>query len=505
MKRPIDPNLENLTEDDFILDADVVNSNKEMRFAQEPEPKPVEEPNFVVTHAKESSNLADYHASDKHRSLTQKESFNLDEEAKTPHSSSSHHHHSSSSSGSHSSSSHHSSSGSSHHSSSGSSHHSSSGSSHHSSSGSSHHSSSGSSHHSSSSSSHHSSSSSSHHSSSKKKKLSTAAKIAITVLIILLLFIFAVVGTFIFLEAKGKSDMKTVTADAEYEEIIEYNGHRYKYNDDIISIAFIGVDKRDLGLENGVVGTAGQADADIILTVNTSTGRAKALAVPRDTMVDVDLYSENNIFLRTENMQLCLSYAYGNGKDTSATNVTTSLSRILYNVPINKYFALDLNGIAPINDAIGGVTLTSLYDFSNVDIKKGQTVHLEGDLTEAYVRTRELDNVEASLNRTARQVQYIKAFAAQLLPAVTSDFSVISKLYNTAADYSTTNISLSNATYLASLMLSKGITDFETQTLEGEMKQSTNEQYQDFVYAEFYPDQDKLLETVLDIFYEKVD
>ncbi|MGN1328428.1 MAG: LCP family protein [Eubacterium sp.] len=377
-------------------------------------------------------------------------------------------------------------------------HHSSSGT-HHSSSGT-HHSSS-STHHSSSS--HHSSSQHSSHSSKKKKKLSTASKIAIAALIIFLILIFAVVFAVVFLENHGKNDIQNVTQQTEYQEVIEYNGDEYVYNENVISVAFIGVDKRDLGLDNGAIGTAGQADADIVFTINTETGRVKAIAVPRDTMVDVDLYSESGIFLRSENMQLCLSFAYGNGTNTSAENVTTSLSRILYNVPINKYFALDLNGIAPINDAIGGVTVTSLYDFDNLGIKKGDTIHLEGDLTEAYVRTRNLDTVEASLNRTARQVQYAKAFAAQLLPAVTKDFSIISRLYSTATEYSTTDISLSNATYLASLLLSKGITDFETVTLEGEMRPSEKTEYADFVYAEFYPDKDKLMEVVLDTFYTK--
>lgn len=361
---------------------------------------------------------------------------------------------------------------------------------------------------------HHHSSSHSHSSSSKKKKskkrkkkITTVGKIAIAILIILLLLIFAVVGTFLFLEFKGKSSMTapTVTTQENYEEKISYNGHEYVYNDDVVAIAFLGVDKRDLGLDNGVVGTAGQSDTNIVLTVDTKTGRAKAIAVPRDTMVEVDLYSENNIFLRNEEMQLCLSYAYGNGTDTSATNVTTSISRILMNVPINKYFALDLNGIAPINDAIGGVTVTSIYDFQNVNIKKGDEVHLIGDLAETYVRTRNLDNINASLNRTERQVQYIKAFAAQLVPSVMNDFSIVNKLYSTASEYSATNLTVSDATYLASLLISKGITDFETETLQGEMKPSTRIDYADVVYAEFYPDEDKLMETVLDTFYTQID
>ncbi len=356
----------------------------------------------------------------------------------------------------------------------------------------------------------HSHHSGSHHSSSEKKKskkkLPAAARIALIIFIILFALVIIVVGTLFLLEHKGKQSLTStnVTTQENFEETITYNGHEYVYNDDIISIAFMGIDKRDLGLDDDIVGTAGQADANIVITIDTKTGAAKAIAIPRDTMVEVELYSQNGIFLRNEEMQLCLSYAYGNGTDTSAANVTTSISRILYNVPVTKYFALDLNGIAPINDAIGGVTLTSIYDFKNLDIKKGDEVHLIGDLTEAYVRTRDMDNIEASLNRTQRQVQYIKAFAAQLAPAVINDFSVVSELYKTAADYSSTNITLSDATYLASLLISKGINDFDTVTLEGEMVASDDMDNADVVFAEFYPDEDKLMQVVLDTFYTQI-
>lgn len=361
------------------------------------------------------------------------------------------------------------------------------------------------SHHHHSSGEHRHSSSSHHHSHhhKKKKKLSVPAKIGISALSIILAVVIAFAGTFAYLETSGKSELKDTGGQTEYQETIEYKGTKYVYNSDVVAIAFLGVDKRDLGLENGAVGTGGQADADILLTVNTKTGKAKAIAIPRDTMVDVDLYSESGIFLRSEKMQLCLSFAYGDGKNKSAQNVTTSISRILYDVPITKYFALDLNGIAPINDSIGGVTVDSLYDFKDLGIKQGDKIKLKGDMTEKYVRQRDMDTINASLNRTARQVQYIKAFASQVIPAVTQDFSVVNRLYNTASKYSTTNLSLSNVTYLASLMLSKGITNFDTTTIEGTMKESTKKDYADYVYAEFYPDEDKLMELVLDTFYTK--
>ncbi len=106
-----------------------------------------------------------------------------------------------------------------------------------------------------------------------------------------------------------------------------------------------------------------------------------------------------------------------------------------------------------------------------------------------------------------RQVQYIKAYAQQALPAVVRDFGVISSLYNTAMDYSQTNLTLSNATYLGSLLLSKGVTDYTSYTLQGEMKSAKATEYnmEGVVHAEFYPDEDYLMQTVLDVFYTQID
>ena len=422
MKKPIDPNLDNILDD--ILASESKASESVLPKKEQISEEIKNEIEETLNSSDEGENIdfsfgENVPATEKKENAAQKSDFEITPKSeseihRSAHSSSGEHHHSS---GSHHHSSEH----------------------HHSS-----HHHTGGSHHS------HSSSHHSSHHRHHKKKMSIPAKIGISALAIILAVILAFVGTLAFLESSGKNELKNVPDQTNYQETIEYNGNKYVYNSDVIAIAFMGVDKRDLGLDNGSVGT-------------------------------------------------------GDGKAKSAENTANSISRILYDVPITKYFALDLNGIAPINDSIGGVTVDSLYDFKDIGIKKGDKIKLTGDMTEKYVRQRDMDTVNASLNRTARQVQYVKAFASQVIPAVTQDFSVVTRLYDTASKYSTTNLSLSNVTYLASLMLSKGITNFDTVTLEGDMQESTKKDYADFVYAEFYPDKDKLMQLVLNTFYTKQD
>lgn len=374
-----------------------------------------------------------------------------------------------------------------------------------------HHSSShsGSSHHSSS----HSGSSHSHHSSShrhrssrkhrRKHKLPLIVRILIVILVILFAAVAIIGGTYLYLRESGHNALVSEPANPKYEETIEYNGHTYVYDSNKVAFAFIGVDRESIVPDDDVlIGNSGQADTDIVGVIDTNTGEVSIITIPRDTMVDIDLYSVSGKFVRTQNMQLCLAYAYGDGGASSCENVTSAISRILGNVPVERYFALDLSGIAPLNDAIGGVTVTSLYDFPDDGVYTGDTVTIKGDFAETYVRKRNMDSIEASLNRTQRQTQYIRAYVEQLRTAVLDDFSVISRLYNTAMQYSQTNISLNDVTYLASVVLSHGISDYTQYTLEGEMRASDSAT--EDVFAEYYLDEDSVMEVVVNCFYEQV-
>jgi len=445
MKKPIDPNLNSFGEDDILLSS-AKESESDFSIKGETARADYKSPEFVVKEKTEDNHEKDYHASESHRAKAEMGTLNHEYAAKrtSRHSSSHSHHHSSAHS---------------------------------------------------------------HHSSSKKKKnkCPLPLRIAIAVLVILLVFVFTAGGTVLYLHNSGKKDLVVETASPEYEETIEYKGSTYVYDKNKVAFAFIGVDRQEIGeASSDAYGNSGQADTDMVVVVDTNTGAVSLITIPRDTVVDIDLYSASGIFLRTEPKQLCLAYAYGDGGESSCTNVTSAISRILKNVPVEKYFALDLEGIAPLNDAVGGVTVESLHDFPEQGIKKGDTVTIRGDFAETYVRSRDLDYIEASLNRTQRQSQYVKGYVGQLRTAVTNDFSVVSKLYNTAAQYSQTNIKLNDVTYLASLILSKGISDFTHYSIDGEMKASEQTVREDGVYAEFYVDEDSVMEAVINCFYTKV-
>ncbi len=60
----------------------------------------------------------------------------------------------------------------------------------------------------------------------------------------------------------------------------------------------------------------GESDTVMVVALNTDTGEARGIIIPRDSMVAVDTYS-NGSFAGQVTEQLCLQFAYGTDGDNS--------------------------------------------------------------------------------------------------------------------------------------------------------------------------------------------
>ncbi len=289
----------------------------------------------------------------------------------------------------------------------------------------------------------------------------------------------------------------SITDNGRY---VNYNGQEYQFNEDITSILCIGVDKRELGTVNGAVGTAGQADALYLMALNTATGETSVISIPRDIITDIGIYSPEGEYLRTEEMQICLSYAYGDGKDTSCLNTTTAVSRLFYQLPINSHFAIDLSAIATLNDAVGGVSVTmiddSFYDTDAIHHFKGETLTLYGEDARKYLQQRDVSELESTLDRLDRQVNYLKAFTSKALEMTKSDITTPVELYGIIKDNSVTNLTTAKMTAFATCLVSNGIEELDFKQVPGELTS-------DGTYAEYIVDEQALYEMILDVYYIK--
>lgn len=343
----------------------------------------------------------------------------------------------------------------------------------------------------------------SHSQSTTRKKKKRLKKVLLSIGCVFLGLVLLVVGTYTYLFIKGSSELfegnYSITAPQGVEtqnqgEFVVYNGKTYEYNQNITSILFMGVDKRELE-ETEVNGTGGQADVIVLFAVDTKTGKISMINISRDTMTDVTVYSANGGYVGSQEQQLCLAYAYGDGKKTSCENTVNSVKALFYNIPIKSYLALDLDGIAAVNDSIGGVDVTSpetIGDFVN-----GQNYHLEGSLAESFVRSRNHESADANTLRMQRQQVYATQFMNKVISATKEKITTPVDLFNSSSPYTCTNLNPSKILYLAqSVVMSNGMS-VEMNTVPGEAKMGET-------YAEYYVNESEFYELFLNVFYTPI-
>ena len=325
----------------------------------------------------------------------------------------------------------------------------------------------------------------------KKKKLPTAAKVIIAIIAVIGIL---VLGGFLFLfhgEASVKAPAEN-TSDLPVKQTIDYAGQSYSLNEDVVTILFIGHDN-DADTSNGV--KANEADAVMALALDTSSGKMTAIGIPRDTMCLVDQYVQGE-FAGTVREQLCLAYGYGDTSEHASENVVKSARSIMCNIPIKYYYTIDEAAVAELNDAIGGVSLVPLQTIPRTNIVEGQETVLLGKSAHDYVQYRNTSDINSSKDRLARETQYIKAFVDQAFDSPNGAAKKMTSLLSIISDYSTTNISASEMTYLTNTMAPSISDGIDVVTLEGTMSQNGH-------YVEMNLDENSLYKVILDTYYEK--
>jgi anionic cell wall polymer biosynthesis LytR-Cps2A-Psr (LCP) family protein len=146
---------------------------------------------------------------------------------------------------------------------------------------------------------------------------------------------------------------------------------------------------------------------------------------------------------------------------------------------------------------VGGVTVTLDVDMTldKIDYLAGDTVTLKGKSAVIFLSARSEVGDGSNAARISRQRQYMKAFIDQAKSTMMGDFTLVGDIYNTVMEKSCTDITASEAVYLATDISKYQI---EFRTIAGKTV-SGNEDGTDM----FYPDTDELYRTVIDIFYVK--
>lgn len=337
----------------------------------------------------------------------------------------------------------------------------------------------------------------------------------------MLFFFFLIAGaTFGIMWVKGKKElcqaeaenvMLEVPEDMTEEGAVQYDnntilyyGKRYSYNSDIVSILCMGVDQNQFEGGNYGVGQAGRADALVLAALDTKSGRLTLINISRDSITEINMYDEQGTWIGTDTMQICLAYAYGDGKQKSCENTVQAVSQLFYGIPIHAYAAINLTAIEPLNDAVGGVHVEILEDVPEPSgqLKAGSTVTLNGSQALAYVKWRKYKGEDAPVNandyRMERQKQYMLQFLKQAFEKTKEDILFPTELYQIASGHMITNLTASKVSYLSSVFAAHGLDSHDMLTVPGTIEENDN-------YALYHVNDKALYDIIMDVFYQEVD
>ena len=320
------------------------------------------------------------------------------------------------------------------------------------------------------------------------------------------LFIAALVVTGIlyavhFLDDSNTQDIMNagvvLMSDPQGKPMTMYNGKWYTKKEGIVTTLLMGVDKNADFEQNLLAGNSEQADLLLLIVADTINETYTIVHINRDTMTDITLIGSKGTRIGSYVAQIALSYNYGMTTHANSLNTVEAVSKLFRNVKIDHFMSLSMDGMIILNDAVGGVTLEVMDDFTGIDdtLVQGETVTLLGEHALLYVRERKNMDDNTNLHRMVRQQQYMTAFQDQFKTLARKDSDFVTNTLLKVNEYMVSDCTIDQLSELINNMTEFDMS--EGRTLEGEAIRGKR-------YIEYYPNNEALRQMVMELFYEPV-
>lgn len=288
----------------------------------------------------------------------------------------------------------------------------------------------------------------------------------------------------------------------------------YSYDKNCVNLLFLGVDnkgdmKEGTDFENW---ESGQTDAIFLVSLNPTKRSVNIIGIPRNSMVNIDIYDAENHKIDTVFDEICLQYTFAGGGQPGLARTKESVSELLYGLPVHGAFAIGYDAVGIINDMAGGVDVEVLETFQagKRTYEKGKKLHLDGKLALSYVRWRNFGQLGSPTLRLQRQKQYLLALIGKLRGKIKENPLLVKDMYEAVTSYMNTDVTLEEVVYLAAQSVDYKVGENSFYLLQGEdraveipeedLKEGSKEPF----YNDYYLDEESVKEVMLEVFYEEV-
>ena len=306
---------------------------------------------------------------------------------------------------------------------------------------------------------------------------------------------------FLGLSLWEKSEDRERTAGFTDPEItrltLERDGKTYRLRDDVISYLILGTDETtdtafqydDKNLNNR------QADFIMLMVLDRTNETYSALQLNRDTYMEIQRLDENGNPDGYVTAHLNNAHSFGSGGRDSCRNVAEAVSRLLFGIPVQHYYAVTMDAIPVLTDLVGGVTVHIDENLTELDpgFVQGADVTLRGQKALSFVRARSGVSDGTNLSRMRRQRVFVTALYDRMTEKLKASDRFAFSLAETLEGYATSDLITDELAQLANRLRDYRFDGIET--VEG--KASTGE-----TYMEFYPDEESLYDFVIQHYFE---
>ena len=286
---------------------------------------------------------------------------------------------------------------------------------------------------------------------------------------------------------------------SSYRNIV-YKGEKYQYNNRITGILYAGVDSFGKMEATAQYGDKARADSIALVVMDEKNRKMTILSINRDTMTKIRRYTMNGNDKGLYTTHIGYAYSYGDGGKVSCESLCEAVSLLLSDIPVKRYVVTNQDSMPYINNLAGGITLTVPNDDLEEkypEMTAGAQVTLDDSNIRDFLQYRDTSESFSNEGRIERQKAYVTAYINKLKSMDEKELETAWDSLDDMSDYLQTSITRNQ--YLELVKILRKV-DF---TKENFVKiQGTDQEGE--LHDEFYVDEEALLDTVVQLFYEKV-
>ena len=241
-----------------------------------------------------------------------------------------------------------------------------------------------------------------------------------------------------------------------------------------------------------------QVDVLMLVVLDHQNKSYRVLEINRDTMTNNPRIGTTGERFGTIKEQIALSHTYGSGLNDSSEYTCEALSNLLMGEDVEHYITLKLDSIAVINHSVGGVEVEIPYDMTVCDpaMTAGAKLTLTDQQAEYFVRARTTlgETNGNNIARMERQNTFLESWKAKAKAKLDADPAFSLELIADLGDYMLTDMDLNRLSELSGYLAE--YENLGRVKLDGESKMGTE-------FLEFYPDEETLKKTIIDLFYQE--